>query len=452
MSENTISSSESNVENIYKLEGKVPFTTAFSIGLQHVLAMFLANVTPIIILCGVAKINGNPMSDALKTQLLQNSMLVAGIASLIQIVGVGKIGSRLPIIMGISFTFLSVALAHTGKDYNIILGAIIVGGIIEGLLGLTYKYWKRIISPIVASCVVIGIGLSLLPVGAVSFCGGTEILNTKPTDFGSIKCWIIGTITLMSCTIALHTIKSTLKALAPLIGLIIGYIVSIPLGMIDVSHIMSNGVLSFPVLFPTGKPIFELNSIISFVFIFLVSATETIGDTSAICHGALDRDMTEKECAGSLACDGFASSFAALFGCSAITSFSQNVGLTNLTKVVNRFVVATGAFILIIASLFPPIAELLKTVPQPVLGGCTILMFGQILISGIQMLNRAGLTERNITIASISICLSVGFSSQPLMFQAMPQLIKEIFVNNPVSIIFVVALFLDLCLPNAHSI
>ena len=439
-------SSETSVNNIYKLDGKVPFLTAFSIGLQHVLAMFLANVTPIIIIVSVATLNGKPIPEALKTQLLQNSMLVAGFASLVQIFGIGKIGSRLPIIMGISFTFLSVALAHVGKDYNVILGAIIVGGLIEGFLGLTYKYWKSIISPIVTSCVVTGIGISLLPVGATSFCGGV----VGASDFGAIKYWVAGTITFISCIIALNTFRSTLKALSPLIGLFIGYIVSIPLGLIDVSSIFNHGYFSLPVLFPTGKPVFEFNSIISFIFIFLVSATETIGDTSAVCHGALNRPMTEKEGAGSLACDGFSSSFAALFGCSSTTSYSQNVGLINLTKVVNRYVVATGAFILIFASFFPPIAELLKSVPQSVLGGCTILMFGQIFISGIQMLFKCGLNERNLTIASISICLSVGFSSQPTMFQFMPQLIKEIFANNPVSIIFVTALFLDLCLPKEH--
>ncbi len=430
-------------ENIYKLNGKVPFFTALSIGLQHVLAMFLSNVTPIILITSMATLNGGPIPENIKTQLIQNSMFIAGISSLIQIIGVGRIGSGLPIMMGISFTFLSVAMAHSGINYNIIMGSVIVGGIIEGLLGLSYKYWKGIISPIVASCVVIGIGISLLTVGATSFCGG----NPSTKDFGSINYWITGSITLICCLYALHTFKSTMKALAPLFGLITGCIVSVPLGMINLSGIMDKGVFSSPAIFPTGMPIFELNNILSFIFIFLVSATETIGDTSAICNGALNRDMTEKEGAGTLSCDGFSSALAAIFGCSATTSYSQNVGMINLTKVVNRMVVATGAFILIIASFVPPLAELLKSIPQPVLGGCTILMFGQIFISGIQMLYKTGLTERNTTIASISICLSVGFSSQASMFQYMPELVRKIFSNNPVSIIFITALLLDLFLP-----
>lgn len=433
-------------ENIYKLDGKVPFLTALTIGLQHVLAMFLSNVVPIIIIASLATINGASVPDSIKTQLIQNAMFVAGVSSLIQIFGIWKIGSRLPIIMGISFTFLSVA-ARKGLDYNIIMGSVIVGGFIEGVLGLTYKYWKRLISPVVASCVVIGIGISLLPVGTISFCGGSELLNTPGSDFGSLKYWIVGGITLISCLASFNMFKSTLKALSPLIGLIIGCLVSLFFDMIDCSDFANIGIFSFPTLFPTGKPIFDLGNIISFLFIFFVSATETIGDTSAICYGALNREMTAEEGSGSLACDGFSSTLAAIFGCSSTTSFSQNVGLINLTKVVNRYVVAVGALILVIASFFPPLAYILKKVPESVLGGCTILMFGQIFISGIRMLYKNGLSERNMIIASVSICLSVGLSSQEKMFQFAPELIKKVFVNNPVSIIFVAALLLDLFLP-----
>ncbi len=433
---------ESLIDNIYKLDGKVPVATAFTIGLQHVLAMFISNVTPIIIITSLATLNGGPISGDIKITLIQNAMFIAGIASIIQIFGIGVIGSRLPIIMGISFTFLSVA-ARKGLDFNIIMGSIIVGGLIEGFLGLGYKYWKKLISPVVASCVVIGIGISLMPVGTISLCGG----NVDAKDFGSLTNWLLGSITLISTLISLKLFKSTLKALAPLIGLMVGCSISIPLGLIDYSNIANNGYFSFPVIFPTGMPQFDLGNIISFIFIFLVSATETIGDTSAICYGALNREMTEKEGSGTLACDGFTSTIAALFGCSSTTSFSQNVGLINLTKVVNRYVVATGALILILASFSPPLAAILMSVPQPVIGGCTILMFGQIFISGIEMLKKNGLTERNTTIASLSICLAVGLSSQKAVFQYMPELVQKIFAGNPVSIIFVVALLLDLFLP-----
>ena len=332
-------------ENIYKLDGKVPFATAFTIGLQHVLAMFLANVTPIIIITSLATLNGAAIPDGIKTLLIQNAMFIAGISTLVQIFGIWRIGSRLPIVMGISFTFLSVA-ARKGLDYNIIMGSVIVGGLIEGFLGLSYKYWKRLISPVVAACVVIGIGISLLPVGTISFCGGSTLLYTPDSDFGALKYWIVGSITLISCLVAFNFFKSTLKALSPLIGLVIGCLAALPFGMIDYSGLSNCAFFSFPVIFPTGKPIFDLGNIISFLFIFLVSATETIGDTSAICYGTLNRELKEEEGCGSLACDGFSSTLAAIFGCSSTTSFSQNVGLINLTKVVNRYVVATGALIL----------------------------------------------------------------------------------------------------------
>ena len=434
-------------ENIYKLNGKVPFFTALSIGLQHVLSMFLSNVIPIIIITGIATLNGKEIPETLKTQLIQNAMFIAGVSSLLQIFGIGKIGSRLPIIMGMSFTFLPVATSRPGIDYNIIMGSILIGGLAEGFLGFSYKYWKKLISPIVTSCVVIGIGLSLLPVGARIFCGG----DMSSADFGSLKNWLVASISLITCLISLNYCKSTLKALSPLFGLLMGSLASFFLGLIDYSSLTNAEYFSFPVIFPTGMPVFELGSIITFLFIYLVSATETIGDTSAICYGALNREMTEKEGVGALTCDGFTSALATMFGCSSTTSFSQNVGLVSLTKVVNRYVVGTGAMILILASFFPPLAAILKVVPQPVLGGCTILMFGQIFISGVKMLYENGLTERNITIVSVSICLSVGLSSQPEMFQHMPDIIQKIFSKNTVSIIFITALLLDLLLPKEKA-
>lgn len=439
------SKNNSSIENVYKLNGSVPLGVAIPFGLQHILAMFVSNVTPIILVTGVAQVNGSPMSEHLVSVLIQNCMFIAGVASLIQIAGIWKIGSRLPIIMGISFTFLAAMMTAAGRDYNIAMGAVIVGGCIEGLLGLSYKYWKGILSPIVSACVVCGIGLSLFTVGTNSFGGG----GTYLPDFGAPKYWIIGSITLITCLVWSYMAKGPIRALSALAGLIVGYIVSIPFGLVDFSQIMARGVVAFPQPLPTGMPKFELGAIISMTVIFLVSATETIGDSAALCQGGLDRDITTEETSGSLACDGFASAIAGLFGCSPITSFSQNVGLCAMTKVVNRFAVGTGAVILIIAGFLPPLAGFFQTIPQPVLGGCTIMMFGQILVSGMQMIHRAGFNDRNFTIAALALCIGGGFTATDsnTIFQFAPQLVKDIFQNNVVAVVFIVSVVLNILLP-----
>ncbi len=468
-------SNNSSIENVYKLNGSVPMGVAIPFGLQHILAMFVSNITPIMIICGLAQLDGHPLTDDphMTATLIQNCIFIAGVASLIQIVGIWKIGSKLPIIMGISFTFLAAMIGAALKDYNIAMGAVIVGGCIEGLLGLCYKYWKGILSPIVSACVVCGIGLSLFTVGTNSFGGG------QPTDpnFGAPLFWIIGGATLITCLVWAYVAKGPIKALSALAGLVVGYILAVifdatglstklcgltqealaEIGgvyrLVDFSNIMSRGVIGFPKPFPTGMPKFEIGAIISMTVIFLVSATETIGDSAALCQGGLDRDITTEETSGSLACDGFASSVAGLFGCSPITSFSQNVGLCAMTKVVNRFAVGTGAVILILAGFFPPLAGFFQTIPAPVLGGCTIMMFGQILVAGFQMIHRAGFTERNFTIAALSLCIGGGFTAAGSneIFKYAPGLVKDIFQSNVVAVVFIVAVVLNLVLPKENA-
>ena len=317
---------ESSVNNIYTLDGRVPILKAIPFGLQHILAMFVANLTPITI---IAAAGG--LSQAEIAILLQNAMFVAGIATLIQLYPIWKIGSKLPIVMGVSFTFVTV-LCTVGANYGYpaVVGAVICGGILEGIIGLFAKYWRKIISPIVAASVVTAIGYSLFTVGARSFGGGYA------EDFGSAQNLILGAITLVACLAWNIFSKGYLKQLSVLAGLIVGYIVAICMGKVDLSIIFSEGFISLPKLLPY-RPEFNIGAIFSVAIIFMVSAAETIGDTTAMVSGGLNRDIKSEEISGSLACDGFASSISALFGCPPVTSFSQNVGLISMTKVVNRF-------------------------------------------------------------------------------------------------------------------
>jgi NCS2 family nucleobase:cation symporter-2 len=433
---------EAKIENIYQLDGLVPLGRAIPFGLQHVLAMFVANLAPIIIVAGSAKL------DSAQTALLiQNAMFVAGIASFIQLYPAWRIGARLPIIMGVSFTFVTI-LSSVGAAYGYpgIIGAVIAGGLIEGCLGLLAKYWKRLIAPVVAASVVITIGFSLLVVGAASFAGGFG-----SPSMGSPVNMLLGTVTLLSCILFSIFAKSYWKQLSVLFGLLIGYALALILGAADLSNVLKGGVVALPRFLPF-KPEFHLSAIISVTVIFLVSAAETIGDTSAMTAVGLGREITEREISGSLACDGFASSVSGLFGCLPVTSFSQNVGLIAMTKVVNRFTIMTGAVCMILAGLFPPIGAFFASLPESVLGGCTIMMFGSIVISGFQMLNRCGFTQRNITIASLTIAIGIGFTQVPQLFSIFPRLIQDVFAANCVAVAFVVALFLNLILPKNMEI
>ncbi|HIV36211.1 MAG TPA: purine permease [Candidatus Negativibacillus faecipullorum] len=431
---------EKNVStsNIYQLDGRVPLGTAVPFGLQHVLAMFVANLTPITMI-GAA----SGLDSAQIAVLLQNAMFVAGIATLIQLYPVWRVGSRLPIVMGVSFTFVTI-LSYIGASYGYqtVVGSVLVGGLIEGTLGLLAKYWRRIITPVVAASVVTAIGYSLFTVGTRSFGGGyTE-------DFGSVHNLLLGTITLVTCLLFNILAKGYLKQLSVLAGLIVGYVAALLTGAVDLSQIFSGGFVSLPRPLPY-MPEFHLGAIASTTIIFLVSAAETIGDSTAVVSGALGREIETREISGSIACDGYASAISGLFGCPPVTSFSQNVGLINMTGVVNRFTIMTGAACMILAGLLPPIGNFFASLPESVLGGCTLMMFGTILVSGIQMISKAGFSQRNITIVALSLAIGIGFTSasETQIWSIFPQVIQDVFAANCVAVVFVMSIVLSLILP-----
>ena len=430
--------SECSISNIYRLDGRVPLLKAVPFGLQHILAMFVSNLTPITI---IAAAGG--LSQAEVAVLLQNAMLVAGIATLIQLFPVWRIGSRLPIVMGGSFTFVTVlSTVAASYGYPAVIGAAICGGVFEGVIGLFARYWRKIIAPVVASSVVIAIGYSLFTVGARSFGGGYA------EDFGSASNLLLGAVTLTVCLGWNILARGYLKQLSVLAGLVVGYILAVFMGKVDLSVIFSEGIVSLPALLPF-VPEFHMGAIFSVAIIFMVSAAETIGDTTAMVSGGLGREITSKEISGSLACDGFASVVSALFGCPPVTSFSQNVGLVNMTKVVNRFTIATGAGCMLLAGFLPPVGNFFASLPESVLGGCTIMMFGTIMVSGIQMLSRAGFTQRNMTIAALSLSVGIGFTaaSEIDLWRIFPEVVQSVFSANVVAVVFVVSILLNLILP-----
>ena len=428
--------------SIYELDGRVPVLKAIPFGLQHVLAMFVANITPIIILANVVGI-GTETSSA----LIQNCMIIAGIGTLVQLYPIWRIGSRLPIVMGISFTFLSLAIAiATTQGMGTLMGAVIVGGLVEGCLGLFPNQWTKLIPHVVAATVVTAIGFSLLPIGANSFAGGQGA-----ADFGSANNWIIGSVTLLACLVTQVFARGFLRSLSVLVGLAVGYVLSVCMGVVDFSALNQVDVVALPSFMPF-TPEFRLDAILAIVCVYLVSATETIGDTSAICSGALGRNVQNREMGSSVACDGFVSTVAGLFGCTPITSFSQNVGLATMSKVINRSTIAVGAAIMIIGGLFPAVGTILTTIPQPVLGGCTIMMFGSILFAGFGMLAKSGFSQRNMIIVSLSLSVGLGFTQTTGLFAIFPKIVQTVFAENCVAVVFLLAVLLNLILPKEKDV
>lgn len=450
----------SSVENVYNLDGRVPLKKAIPFGLQHVLAMFVSNLAPVLIVCGAAVVRstGEPLTSAEITRLLQNAMFAAGLGTCMQLYPVWKIGSRLPIVMGVSFTFLgSLLIICTNPDlgYEGMVGAVILGGIFEGLVGLSARYWKRFLTPVVSACVVIAIGLSLLSVGMDSWGGGSGA-----EDFGSWYHLLTGVFTLVVCLVSRYLLKGVYKNLNILVGLIFGYLLSVIFTvagiapLVDFSGISKTisevGFFSLPrlVFFTGHMPVFDIGAFFTIAIVFLVSAAETTGATTAVCTGALGRDIKMEELQGSLAVDGFSSAISGCFGCPPLTSFSQNVGLVTMTKVINRFTIFIGALILILASLFPPLGAFFQSLPQAVLGGCTVMMFGSIMYEGIKMLKECEFNDRTMIIVSLAFCIGVGLTqTSGNFFAAFPKAVGDVFNGNAVAGVFVVSLLLSLFLP-----
>ena len=426
-----------NRDPIYEFHGDISVKKAVPFGLQHVLAMFVSNIAPILIVTGVVKM---PAAEA--ASLVQAAMIIAGVGSMLQLFPFWRIGSGLPIIMGISFTFVSIfCVIGTKYGYGAVLGAALVGGILEGILGLGAAWWRKFVPSIVSASVVTAIGFSLLPIGANSFGGGFG----NP-EFGDWKYLTVGTITLISCLIFNIKAKSFYKQLSVLFGLVVGYMAAFFFGMVDLTRMTTVSVLSLPALMPYELE-FHADAIFSVFLIFLVSATETLGDTSALAAMGFGREAKDKEISGAITVDGFVSSLSALFGCMPITSFSQNVGLIAMTRVVNRKAIACGAAIMILAGFVPALGVILASLPDAVLGGCTLMMFGSIVVSGVRMISQCGYSQRNMSIAALSLSIGLGFTQTPQIFRLFPDLFRSVFAENCVAVVFIVAILLNLIFP-----
>lgn len=431
-------------KNMYQLEGRVPLCDAIPLGMQHVLAMYAGNLAPLLVVSGALN-----MDVGVKVTLLQNAMFVAGLITLIQLYPIWKIGSGLPVVMGTSSGFIPVSLGvGTQFGYGAIMGASLIGAIMEFFLGFIIKPLRKILPHAVTGTVVLILGISLINVG-IQFVGGGVGTQGDPA-FGSIRNITISLIVFLVIIILKQFSKGFLSISAILIGIAVGYVITICLGMVDFTPIKEAAWFSIP------KPIFmiegleysfHIEAIIPFILVYLATTVETIGDNTGIAMGGLGRDITDKELQGAVHADGFGSAFATLFGVMPNTSFSQNVGLIAITKIVNRFVLMTGAVFLMLCAFIPKLGAIVASIPNSVLGGAVILMFAMISISGLNLLMEDGkISERTGLIVAASCAIGLGLSSCPEVMQHLPQWFQNMFSQAIVGG-FVTATILNLILP-----
>ncbi|MBN2260021.1 MAG: purine permease [Clostridiales bacterium] len=422
---------------VYSIDGRPPLNVAVPLGFQHVLAMFAGNVTPLII---VANVLGLDLAD--RTFLIQAAMFIAGIVTLIQLYPIGPVGSRLPVVMGTSFGFLPTCIA-IGSKYGLagILGASFVGGLFEVFLGAFLKPLRKFFPPAVTGTVLLSIGLSLLPTGIKYFAGGVGA-----PDFGSYSNLLLGTIVLTTILFFKQFTKGISSMSSILIGLVVGYLVAIPMGKVSFEAVGAAGWFSFPTPLKFGM-VFKFDAIIAMILMYVVTAVETVGDISGITIGGAGREATDKELSGGVMADGLGSSIAAVFGVLPNTSYSQNVGIVALTGIMNRFVVAVGALFLIIAGLFPKVGAIVAIMPQSVLGGAAIVMFSMIAVSGINLITLDELKGRNSIIVAVALGLGFGLGSVPEALVSLPENLKLIFGGSGIVITGLLAVFLNVVLP-----
>ena len=451
----------------YEFKGKLPLKQAIPLGLQHVLAMFVGNLTPILIITSACAAGGGVEEfAAIQVSLLQNAMLIAGLVTLVQLFSIGPVGGEVPIIMGTSSGFIgvfsSVANVMGGGilAYAAIMGASIVGGLFETVLGAFLKPLRRFFPAIVTGTVVLSIGLSLISVGVGSFGGGSSA-----KDFGSIENLMIGLVVMIIILALKHGTKGMTSSSCILIGIICGYIIcSILPFFLETTGVTADGVeytkawvlnwnkvaeaswFSMPKLLPV-KPVFDARAILPVLIMFVVTAVETVGDISGVTEGGMGREATDRELSGGVMCDGLGSSFAALFGVLPNTSFSQNVGLVTMTKIVNRAALACGAVFLVLCGLFPKLAAIVSIMPQSVLGGAAVIMFASIVMSGIQLVTSKPLTARNITIVSVALGLGYGIGANGAILSQLPSSVQLIFGGSGIVPAAIVAILLNILLP-----
>lgn len=428
---------------------------AIPLGIQHVLAMFVSNVTPAIIVAGAAGFGFGSNSPDFPELLymIQMSMLFAGVATLLQTVTVGPVGAALPIVQGTSFAFLPIMIplvAGKGVDaLGALYGGVIIGGIFHAALGTVIGKIRFALPPLVTGLVVTLIGLMLVKVGIQYAAGGVPAKMSGAAEYGSLLNWSAALLVIVVTLGLKFFARGMLSISAVLLGLAVGYVYALMMGMVTVEAIGTSwsraATFALPMPFKYGFE-FSLAAVLGFCLMAFVSAVETVGDVSGITKGGAGREATDKEIEGATYADGVGTAIAGLFGGLPNTSFSQNVGLIAMTGVMSRHVVTIGAIFLIICGLVPKVGAIIRTIPIEVLGGGVIVMFGMVVAAGISMLSDVDWNRRNMVIFAISLSIGLGLQMEPGAVQYLPDSLRILMTSGllPAALL---AIVLNLVLP-----
>lgn len=431
--------------SVFELNGIPKFGQALPLALQHVVAMIVGCVTPAIIISGAAGV-----SEADKILLIQTSLVASALSTLLQLfpikIGKFRLGSGLPVIMGVSFAYVP-SMQAIAESYGIsaIFGAQIIGGIIAILVGCMIFKIRRFFPPLITGTVVFTIGLSLYPTAINYMAGGTS----SPT-YGAWQNWLVALITLTVVTFLNHFAKGFLKLASILIGMAFGYLISIPFGMVDFSNVTNAGMFQLPQVAHFGIT-FEASSCIALGILFAINSIQAIGDFSATTNGSMNRDPDTKELQGAIVGYGVSNMAIACIGCLPTATYSQNVGIVTTTKVVNRMVLGLAALIILAAGLFPKFSALLTTIPQCVLGGATVSVFASIAMTGMKLVVTEHMTFRNTSIVGLAAALGMGISEASASLATFPAWVMTIFGKSPVVIATIVAVLLNIVLPKEEN-
>ncbi|HAE44294.1 MAG TPA: uracil permease [Lachnospiraceae bacterium] len=447
----------SNSSVLFQWEGTPPVADTISLALQHLVAMIVGCVTPAIIISNVLG-----MENADRILLIQVSLVFSALSTLIQLFPIGKkggfrLGSGLPVILGISFAYLPSmqAIAEAGGNIATIAGAIIFGGVLAVLVGLFIKPIRKLFPPIITGTVVFTIGLSLYPTAINYMAGGTAntyelVVETKHLTpalvYGSWQNWAVAVITLIAVLVLQNKGKGLVKLAAILLGLLIGYLVALICGMVDFSGVASAAWIQLPQFMHFGVE-FRPDACIALGLLFVINSIQAIGDYTSTTMGGMNREPSDNELQGGIVCYGVSNMVSALFGCLPTATYSQNVGIVITNKVINRTVFATTSLFILLAGICPKFSAVLTTIPQCVLGGATVTVFSTIAMTGMKLITSENLSARNTTIVGLSAALGVGIAQASASMSQFPSEVTIIFGKSPVVIATIMAVLLNIILP-----
>ena len=438
-------SSAQSPGSVFSLDGIPPAGQLIPLGLQHVVAAVVGIITPAIMVA-----NTCALSDADRTLLIQVSLIVTALATLLQLYTIRhRIGSGLPVVMGISFAYVPTLLAIGGQfDLPTILGAEIVGGCVAVLFGIFVKQIRKLFPPLITGTVIFTIGLSLYPTAVRYMAGGAG-----SEGFGGLKNWSVALATLAVVVVLQNFGKGVLKLGAILWGMIVGYVMALCLGMVDFSAVAPAGWFQLAAPLHFGVK-FEVSACISLAVVYVINAVQTIGDLSSTTMGGMDRMPTDKELSGGIVAQGIVSILGALFGGLPAATYSQNVGIVTVNRVINKAVFAFASLVLLVAGLVPKLSAILTTIPQAVIGGATISVFATITMTGIRMITSDDFSMRSSAVVGLSVALGVGITqvAGALQGPGFPAWVHTVFGSSPIVVTAITAILLNLLLPQNQPV